>query len=115
MKKLLKCMLVTSMISMLAFQGVSFSQEETAEEDMNATYGTVVEVSGDSVIISEYNYETDELVNVTYHVAEDAEMENLESFAELEEGSDVDIEFVELDGKNVIKYIYVYVDEEEES
>ena len=76
----------------------------------------VANVSGESITINEvtYNEETGEEAyeEVTYTIMQDAELENVLSIEALEEGKEVDIEYVEKDGKKVINYIYVYTGEE---
>ena len=108
MKKMPVCMLVIVLVMSIWLSEISFGQEE----ETNYGYGKVANVSGSSITISEviYDEDTDEEIykEATYTIAPDAELENISSIDVLETGREIDIEYVEKDGKKTITYIYVW-------
>ncbi len=113
MKKVFVCVLAALFAMSTGMSGLSFGQEEEA----NYGYGEVVSVTGNSITISEVAYDEDTgetaYQETTYTITQDAELENISSIDVLETGKEVDIEYVEKDGKKEITYIYVYTGEEE--
>jgi hypothetical protein len=112
LKKILSGVLVASLVCALG-QGVLMAQEE---KEGDFTYGIVKTVSGEAVTIEEYTYDEDgneTVEDVVYFIDTDTEYENVAQIGEIVEGIEVDIEYVEKDGKKVATYIYVYTLEEE--
>src|SRR3989338_1019955 len=78
--------------------------EETAElggEEAEFSYGMVKSVSADQIVISEYDYEADKDVDVTYTVPADVKIEGAASLQEIAVGDAVDIDFLVKDGQKV--------------
>ena len=113
MRKIFACVLVTIFAISVGMAGVSFGQEE----ETSYGYGKVVSVTGNSITVSEvmYNEDSDEEIaqEVTYTVTQDAKLENVSAIDAIEAGKEVDIEYVEKDGKKEANYIYVYIEKEE--
>ena len=89
----------------------------TAQEDEgNYAFGEIVQVKADSITVTEvyYDEDTGEEVEeqVEYQISPEAELENIGSLAELKEGQEVDIEYIETGDKKQASYIYVYTEEE---
>ncbi len=113
MKKLLvACVAITAVILSFGMNGASFAQET----DSDWVYGEIVSVSGNRITVSEteYNEDTGEKIETEtiYAANPDMETENITSIQELKGGETVDIEYVEVDGKKQITYLYVYIEEE---
>ena len=109
MKKIM-CICITALMVVCLMAGArSYGQEE---ESGIYTYGTVVSVSGDTLTINEVFYDEDtgeELTEtVSYKVLPETKIENAASITEIKAGKEVDIEYLEKDGKNQVTYLYVY-------
>ena len=76
------------------------------EEDTEYTYGTVTKIAGDQVTISEYDFEADKDVEMTYQVDPKAEFENVKSAAEVKVGDNIEIDYLVKDGKKVDVYSF---------
>ena len=112
MKKLFTCILAILFVVSIGRSEISFGQEK----ETNYGYGKVASVLGESITISEvvYNEDTGEetYVEGTYTITQDTELENISSIDALEVGKEVDIEYVEKDGKKIVSSVYVYIYEE---
>lgn len=111
----MKKYLVFTTVLMLNFlicsvSGVSLAQEEETEY----SWGTVSSVSSNQIVVSEYDYETDENSEVTYTLAPNTEFENVDSLKDIAVGDNVDIEYVVKNGKKVAKTITVEKSSSEE-
>lgn len=90
---------------MCSMAGISQAQEQ--EEEMEYTYGTVVSVSAKEIVVSEYDYEEDKEVNVTYAIDPKAKIEGAESAADIAVGDIVEMDYMVEGNKNVAKNIFV--------
>ena len=93
---------------------VSVSGVCAAEEgELDYSYGTVVKVDldGRTVVISEYDWEKESDIEVTYYIDKGAAFKNFTSLEELAAGSSVDIDYVERNGKKTATLIDVFVEE----
>ncbi len=84
------------------------------EDDINYSYGAVKSVAADHLVLTEYDYEKDADVDVTYSVDSNVELENVSAMAEIKAGDSVEIDYVEKDGKKVAVLISVEKPLEEE-
>ncbi len=100
--------------AMLALLNVSFAQEQ-GEEEAEYTWGIVSSISAQQIVLSEYDYDTDEEVNVAYTLDPDLELKNLESLEEIVVGSDVWVDYVVKDGKKIAVGIELRMPSSEES
>ena len=85
------------------------------EEDMEYSWGAVVKVSPIQIIVSEYDYDSDEERDVVYKVNPDTELRNTESLKDLAEGDSVEINYVVEEKENIAKVITLeesYLEEE---
>lgn len=74
-----------------------------AEEETEFSFGTVKSITGDQLVVSEYDYESNADVDVTYQVPAETEFENVASLKEIVVGDSVDIDFlVEGDKKKAV-------------
>ena len=84
------------------------------EEGMDYSWGAVVEVSSDQIIVSEYDYDLDEEKDVVYKVNPDTELNNIESLKDLIKGDNIDINYVVEAKERIAKVITLeesYLDE----
>jgi hypothetical protein len=66
---------------LLEFEGAEFS------------YGTVKSVSGDQIVVTEYDYEQDKDIDVTYSVNAETTYEGVQSMSEIAAGDSVDVDY----------------------
>jgi len=100
-------------VAIILAPAAGFSQEE---ENAEYTYGTIIEVKKDAneIVISEYDWEADEEVEITYSVDADIKIENADTWKNIPNGTYVDVEYVtDENGKRVANYINAYEPEEE--
>ena len=69
------------------------------EEETEFSFGTVKSVTGDQLVVSEYDYESNADADVTYQVSADASFENVGALKEIVVGDSVDIDFLVKDGQ----------------
>lgn len=99
--------LVVAAVLVLVFlicyvSGVSLAQEE---EEIEYTWGTVSSLTSNQIVVTEYDYDTGEDVDVTCAVDSGAELKNVDSLNNIAVGDSVEIEYVVRDGKKVVKVI----------
>ena len=80
---------------------------EEAADETEFSYGTVKSVTGSQLVVSEYDYDADKDIDVTYSVPPEAKLENVASVQEIAAGDIVDIDFVAKDGQKVASLITV--------
>ncbi len=92
---------------------VALSPVFAQEESMDYSYGTVVKVkaSTNEIVVSEYDYDAGEEIEVTYAVDANVNMENVSSIAAIAPGAYVDIEYLSQGSKKIAKSISVYPQE----
>jgi hypothetical protein len=76
-----------------------YAQEDDVEE---YSWGTVAEISGDQIVIVEYNYETEEEQNETYLIAPDVELLGISALSEIKVGDAVEFRYAVQGGKKVV-------------
>ena len=103
-------------ICVLAVCAMSCGAATAQEDETSYAFGEVVQVTKDSITVTEIYYDEDteeEMVEqVQYSVSPDAELENIGKVSELKEGQEIDIEYLETGGRKEATYIYVYTEEE---
>jgi len=103
-------------IFVLALSAMVSGGAAAQEDQTSYAFGEVVQVTNDSITVTEMYYDEDteeEVVEqVQYSVSPDAELENIGKVSELKEGQEIDIEYLEAGGKKEATYIYVYTEEE---
>lgn len=73
---------------------VPVAEEPLVEfEGTEFSYGTVKSVSGDQLVVSEYDYENDKDIDVTYSVSPTVTLEGVASLGEIAAGDTVDIDY----------------------
>jgi len=88
---------------MCYMSGVSLAQEEEVEY----SWGRVSSLSSNQITVKEYDYESDEEVDVTYVIDPKVKIENVNSLEEITIGDSVGIDFVVRKDKKVAKVIIV--------
>src|SRR3989338_3107247 len=76
-----------------------------AAEDVNYSYGTVVSITGDQLVVLEYDYDKDAEVEVIYQVPVTAEFNNVQALADLKKDDNIEIYYKEAEGKKVAEII----------
>ena len=106
---------IVVLLTILAFlagfsQTASFSQEETSY-----SYGEVSSVSGDTIVIEEVSFDPESGEGITetieFDIAPDVELDGIESVMDIEPGDEVEIEYIEQEGKKKALYIYYIITE----
>ena len=93
-------------LGLLICSGISLAQEE-AEEELDYSWGIVSTISSNQIVITEYDYDSDEEVNVTYTLDPKVDLKNVESLEDIKEGDSVEIDYAIKDGQKVAKIIAV--------
>ena len=96
---------------------VVFAAEEAPEEvgdDTQYSYATVVSLSDKDLVVSEYDYEKDESVNVTYSLDPAVKLRNIASLKEIAVDDAVEIIYTVKDSKKIATAIAVDKNTEEE-
>ncbi|MEW5894753.1 MAG: hypothetical protein AB1650_03180 [Candidatus Omnitrophota bacterium] len=104
MRNILKALMFGCLLLSLA---ASFS---LAQEEMDYSWGTVVEISGQRLVLDEYDYETETNVQVTYEIDSNVEFENIESLEDVQQGNEVEVGFVEHEGQRIVLSLYLEKD-----
>ena len=107
---LIGIMLVMSPYILLAqeVQEKTGTQEKPEEKDYSYGRVTKVDVAKNEIVVSEYDWETNQDIAVTYSVAPDAKFENVASLKEVEPDTEVSIEYIEENGKKIVKFISIH-------
>ena len=77
--------------------GVSRAEEAaapTAEQEPEYTFGTVKSISGNQLVINEYDYDTGEEREATYVIDPAVELHNVAAVTEIAVGDEVDIDYL---------------------
>ncbi len=89
-------------LGLLVYSGISLAQEEEESvEETDYSWGTVSSVSSNQIVITEYDYDKDEEVNVTFAVDANVKLHNVGSLKGLAVGDKVWIDYMIREGKNV--------------
>lgn len=99
-------------VMVISLPYATFAQEEDAEYG----YGTVVKVneSKKEIVVSEYDYDSDTEINITYSVDPNAKFENVDSMGEIKVGDEIGIDYMEDEtGRKIAKVISIYKPEPE--
>jgi len=92
----------------VAEETVNAAQEAVSEaEDDNLmyTYGTVISVSADSIVINEYDFDSDSFKEITYALTPDVKFSNVSAMTDIVAGDSVEIYYVVEGDKKVAKTI----------
>jgi hypothetical protein len=72
------------------------------------SYGEVLSVSADQILIKEFDYVTGDEKEAVYHIDKETSFDSVESAQQIAPGELVDIEFiVSEDGRNIARDIFV--------
>ena len=97
----------------VADQGQVAAEEEQAapapqnEEVTEFSYGTVKSLGEGQLVVSEYDYDNDKDIEITYSVPADANFDGVGTLSEIAAGDAVDIDYVIKDGQKVASMISV--------
>jgi hypothetical protein len=83
-----------------------FAQEKPEGEELSMyTFGVVKQVSPTMIIITEYDYATDKEVDIEYTIDNSTQFINASSIADIQAGDEIEIVFLEVDGKKMARSI----------
>ena len=99
---ILAALLVFGLVAMGATP--SFAQET---EEMEYSYGTVKSVSGNQIVVREYDYDKDEDVDINYDVDPAAKFDNVASIKDVAVDDIIEIDYITKDAKRIAKVIYI--------
>ncbi len=71
------------------------------EEEINYSYGIVVSHSPEQLVVLEYDYDSDEEIEVSYEINAETAVENVESLDKLQKDDGVEVYYREKDGKKI--------------
>ncbi len=83
------------------------AENKDFKETSGFAYGTVSQVSGDQIVVSEYDYEKDEETDNTYFLSDKIEIKNVASLKDIAVGDNVDIVYTTSDDKRIAQSISV--------
>lgn len=86
------------------------AQEQGLAEEVDYSWGTVVDLTGDQLVLQEYAYENNEYIHQTYQLSPDLQVENAASLAAIGPGSEVEIGFITHDDQQRIA-VTLYLEE----
>ncbi|HNV23694.1 MAG TPA: hypothetical protein PLH56_03030 [Candidatus Omnitrophota bacterium] len=123
MKKILLITMVVALSIAVFFCANSFAQqqqdlEETeeplVEDDQLFGFGQVVEISKQAMTLLEYDFETDQELQIVYVLNEQTALDNIASLDEIKVDDEIGVNYEEKDGKKIAKTIFKYIEMEEE-
>ncbi len=80
-------------------QAPAAETQKVAGEETEFSFGTVKSNNENQLVVSEYDYESNADMDVTYQVAADATFENVASLKEIAVGDSVDVDFLVENGQ----------------
>ncbi len=82
------------MFGLLAPTGAGIARAEEVAEEPEYTFGTVKSVTGDQLVINEYDYDTGEEREAAYTIDPAVELHNVAAASEIAVGDEVDIDYL---------------------
>ena len=104
MKRYLVAAVLVLGFLMCSVSDISLAQEE---EELEYSWGTVRSLSSNKLVVTEYDYDSDEVVDVTYTVDPKVDLKNVDSLKSIAVGDGIEIEYVVIGDKKVAKIITV--------
>ncbi len=101
-------------VSFPVFPNIAVAQEEAPViedeiyEEADYAYGTVSSISPTSLVLSEYDIDSDQFLEVSYQIAPDVELFNIESIADIKNGDEVDVDFITENDQKVVVGLSLY-------
>ena len=74
--------------------GVGPALAQEVAEEPEYTFGTVKGITGDQIVINEYDYDTGEAKEATYFIDPAVELHNVAAASEIAVGDEVDIDYL---------------------
>ena len=91
--------------------GISAAQEE---EETAYSWGTVKSITSKQIVVTEYDYDNDNEMDVTYTLDPNVKLYNVNSLKDIAIGSEIWIDYVVIDDENLALGIEVRQSSEEE-
>jgi len=100
------------LFSLISFVPTIVQAQE--EEETEYSWGTVTSVSSNQIVITEYDYNSDEESDVAYTLAPYVKLDNVNSLKDIAIGDEVWVDYVVTEGKKVAVSIEVKESSDEE-
>lgn len=95
-------------------QDLEENEEPLMEDDQLFGFGQVVEISKQAMTLLEYDFETDQELQIVYVLNEQTALDNIASLDEIKVDDEIGVNYEEKDGKKIAKTIFKYIEMEEE-
>lgn len=102
-----RCIMGGMVLTLLFLTCYASGAPLSQEEELQYSWGSVGGLSSNQIIVKEYDYESEEEVDVTYAIDPEVKIQNVNSLEEIAVGDSVGINFVVRNGEKVAKVIVV--------
>jgi hypothetical protein len=99
MKRFFVITAVAALSLMLIGIKPSFSQNVSAEDEVQYALGDLILKSATEISLSEINYETEEEMQATYLIDSETLWDNIRSIDDIKEGDEIEVFYREVEGK----------------
>lgn len=106
MKRVLIIAVILALVMTVCPQFCSLTAQEE-EDKTEYSFGTIKSITSTQIVVSEYDYENYEEVDVIFIIGPDVEYEGVDSYKDIAVGDSVEIDYVIKDGKNIAILIAV--------
>ncbi|MFC1624404.1 hypothetical protein ACFL28_03720 [Candidatus Omnitrophota bacterium] len=76
------------------------------EDATKRVWGNVKEISNNSIVVAEFDYDTHVDIDVAYNISSDTKVSNIETLDDISIGALVEIEYLIVGGKREIEVIF---------
>ncbi len=101
-------------LSLVFAGGGVWAQENEQAMKINFSYGRVVRILDDQIVVNEYDEMGEKEIEVIYVINDQTALENANSITDLIEGDYIDIDYRIIDGQNIALLIVGDTYDEEE-
>lgn len=105
---------IISSFFILSILSVSYIFAQNQNEEIDYSYGKIVNIATDKIEVTEYDYDKNEELNVSYGLDKDIEIRNAKSLKDLSVGDNIEIDYIIINNKKTAKVITLEKDSEEE-
>lgn len=110
-----KIFILAIVVSLLCISFIAFAQEgQQRQEEVDYSYGKIISLAADKIEVTEYDYDKNTEINVSYVLDQNVEVRNAVSLKDLSVGDNIEIDFVIKDDKKIAKLLTLEKDGDEE-
>ena len=95
-----------TLLALVVMSSASMSGIGYAEE-IDYSWGTAVSVSSREIVVTEYDYDTEEAKRVVYGVDSDVELIGVQSLGDVKPGDELEIDYIIKNGRKIAKSVAV--------